>query len=186
MISDIDKYVEFLVEHKLSEHQFLLLWLIKTKNTKSIAHYKKHKDFSISELDDLIEREWIDDFGLVRDNKRTFNIYDFIVTDKFTNAVIVDEEDAYDELKKVYPKWFNIKGTKVPAITGDPLVMAKLYFQCHKGNKLVHAKIVEITANYFKNKPPVEKMENYIKNKRWDDLEEEMGGTQSKDAFNVL
>lgn len=186
MISDIDKYVKFLVEHKLTEHQFLMLWLIKTKNTDAIALYRRNKSFNIAELDDLIERKWIDDFGLVKDNVRTFNIVDFVVTDKF-DKIIIDPDDAYEELCKVYPKWFNFKGIKAPAITGDPDKLAKLYFECHKGNRLIHERIVHITREYHRNKDPMEKMENYIKNKRWEMLEDEIkdsGG--ANDAFKTI
>ena len=125
MISDVSKYVSFLTEHKISEHQFLILWLVHTKDKANIVKYKMtFKEFNIEAIIDLIDRGWIDDFGLVKDGKRSFNIYDFIVTDTFTEAIIVDEEDAYAQLRAVYPKWFNINGRKVSAVGGDPLKIA--------------------------------------------------------------
>jgi hypothetical protein len=185
MISDISKYVDFLTEHEISEHQFLLLWLIHTKDIVNIKKYKKvFKEFNTEAIVDLIDRGWIDDFGLVKDNMRTYNIYDFMVTETFTKAVIVDEEDAYEELKKVYPKWFNIGGNRIPAITGDPRLIAKEYWKCHKGNKLIHQKIVEITKKALEGKPPPVKIENYILNRMWELLEEDTQG--SKDAFTIL
>ena len=186
MISDIGKYIDFLTENKISEHQFLILWLVHTKDKDNIAKYKKvFREFNITELDDLIDRGWIDDFGLVKDGKRTFNIYDFVVTDIFIKAAIVDIDDAYEELKKVYPKWFTINGERVPAIGGDPLKISKMYFQCHKGNKLAHEKIINITKKYHeKTKKPMVKLENYIANRMWELLEEEI--ESSGDSFTSL
>lgn len=185
MITDISKYVEFLADNKLSEHQFLILWLVHTKDKANIAKYIRGLgEFNFEAIEDLIDRGWIDDFGLVKDGKRTYNIYDFIVTDTFIKACIVDEEDAYEELKKVYPKWFTINGKRVPAITGDPLEIAKMYFKCHKGNKLAHEKIVSITKKYHeKNKDPMMKIQNYIANRTWELIEED---TNTPDAFTTL
>jgi hypothetical protein len=186
MISDVSKYVDFLTEHEITEHQFLILWLVHTKDVKNIAKYKnKFKEFDTKAVIDLIDRGWIDDFGLVKDGKRSYNIYDFIVTDTFTKAIIVDEEDAYEELRKVYPKWFTINGRKAPAAGGDPLKIAKMYHACHKGNRLEHLRIVEITRKYHEiHKDPLVKIEVYIANKMWNDLEEDSQG--SKDAFSSM
>ena len=188
MITDISKYVDFLATNKLNEHQFLILWLVHTKDKDNIALYRrKIGDFDVTQIDDLIDRGWIDDFGIIKDNKRDFNIYDFIVTNKFTKAVLADEEDAFEELKKVYPKWFTINGRKVPAVAGDPDIMAREYrIRGHKGNKLEHERIINITKTYYENKPPDMKLENYIKNKHWTLIEEEPPGSgKSFDAFNI-
>lgn len=187
MISDVSKYVAFLATNKLTEAQFLILWLIHTKDVDNIAAYKRGLgDFNIEAIEDLVHRRWVEDFGLIKDNRRSFNIYDFIVTDKFTKAVLADEEEAFEELKKVYPKWFTINGIKRPAIGGDPDAMAREYrIRGHKGNKLEHDRIVDITRRYYENKDqPDMKLENYIKNKHWTLIEEELPGIKF-DVFNM-
>src|SRR5687768_18223813 len=116
MISDVSKYVDFLTKNKLSEHQFLILWLIHTKDKKNIAKYREtFGNFNLDAIDDLINRGWIEDFGLVKDNVRTFNIYDFLVKDKFAKIIVVDEDDAYDELCKNYVRFIDVKGVKYAA-----------------------------------------------------------------------
>lgn len=187
MITDVSKYVDFLATNQLTEHQFLILWLVHTKDKDNIALYRrKVGDFDISAIDDLIERQWLDDFGLIKNNRREFNIYDFIVTDKFTKVVLADEEDAFEELRKVYPKWFTIGGIKKTAVGGDPDKMAHEYrMRGHKGNKLEHDRIVDITRKYYEGKSePDMKLENYIKNKHWTLIEEELPGRQF-DVFNM-
>jgi len=188
MISDINKYVAFLTSNNLTEHQFLILWLVHTKDINNIALYKrKFGSFNVDAIIDLIDRGWIDDFGLVKENTRSYNIYDFIVTDKFTKVVVIDEEDSYEELCKVYPGWMFIKGTKYPAITGDPRIIAKHYFAYHKGNRLIHEEVLNITKTWFERKEYAqEKIENYILNRRWNLLKEEINKGVGKDVFKVL
>lgn len=188
MISDINAYVDFLTKNKISEHQFLILWLVHTKDKENIKKYKQSfGEFDLHALQALIDRNWLDDFGLVTDNIRTFNIYDFIVTDKFTNVVVIDEEDSYEELCKVYPNWLFINGVKIPAVTGDPSINSKEYFRYHKGNRLAHQRVVSILRKWFANKPYAqEKISNFILNRRWNLLDEEMNKGVGQDMFKTL
>lgn len=186
MITDIDKYVDFLTENKITEHQFLILWLVHTKDEKNIIRYKRaFGQFNIDQVRDLIEKRFIDDFGTIKDGKIEFNIYNFVVTDKFSEKVIVDEEDAYLELCSIYPKWMVVKGTKWPMIKGDPYKIAKEYYKSHKGNKLSHQRVLNITQQYFSNHPVQGNIEDYILNRRWNLLEDEIV-VGSKDVFKTL
>lgn len=185
MITDIDKYVSFLADNKLTEHQFLILWLIHTKDENNIKRYKQSfGQFDVGQVIDLINRKWIDDFGIVKDNKQEFNIYKFIVGEKFAK-LIIDQEDAYEELCVVYPKFMDVKGTKYPMIKGDPYKNAKEYFKYHKGNKIKHEEAVDITKKYYTNHKVTGNIEDYILNKRWKLLKEELGGS-SGDVFETL
>lgn len=193
MISHIDNYIDFLCDHKITEHQFLILWLIHTKDASNITKYKKSfQQFNTNEIIDLIERGFIDDFGLVKDNERTFNIYDFIVTDKFAQVVTIDEEDAYDEFVSVYPPWIlieskGIAGKKVPSITGDPYKLAKEYNKTIKKNRLVHNDIIAIVKEYYKErKYAMEKIENCILNKRWILMKQENEEGKSSDLMTII
>lgn len=186
MISDINKYVDFLTINKLSEHQFLILWLVYTKDQENIKKLKNCRGFDIHAIEYLITHKWLDDFGLVKDNQHTFNIYDFIVTDKFTKVVVIDEDDAYEELVAVYPKWMTIQGIKRPAANGDPYKLAKEYFKYYKGNRIAHNRVIDITERYFKNNPVVEGIEKYILNRRWNLLEEELSSGKGIDVFKTL
>lgn len=186
MITDIDKYVEFLTENKLSEHQFLILWLVHTKDEVNIRKYRQSfGQFNIDQVIDLIQTGWIDDFGLIKDNYKTFNIYDFVVSNKFSNRVVIDEEDAYQELCAVYPPFMDVKGVKWPMIKGDPYQNAKDYYKYHKSNKLKHQEAVEITKAYFATHPVTSNIIDYILNRRWLLFKDLVVGG-SKDVFKTL
>lgn len=188
MITDIDKYVDFLCKHRLSESQFLILWLVYTKDKNNLNKYIQVKgNFSKHDIHYLIDCKFLDyynDRDIINGN---FNMIDFQVSEKFSKIVIIDEDDAYEELCSVYPKWMEVKGTKWPMIKGDPMKIGKSYYKAIKGNKLAHQRVIDITIKYFKNKPVLSNIEDYVLNRRWNLLEEELdksGGSQ--DVFKTL
>lgn len=181
MVIDIDKYVDFLCLHKLSTSQFLILWLIYIKDQNNINKTQEKGLFSKHDLEYLIDTKFLLNYG------SKINIIDYTVSEKFTKAILIDEDDAYEELCSVYPPWMIVKGVKWPMIKGDPYKIAKEYYKCHKGNKLSHERIYSITERYFKTNPVQGNIEDYILNRRWNLLEEDLqksGGLQ--DAFKTL
>jgi hypothetical protein len=187
MITDIDKYVDFLTANEISEHQFLILWLVQNKDINNIKKYKlKFKQFNVEEILDLIDRGFIDDFGVVRD-KQEFDIFNFLVTDKFSKLVTIDYQDAYDNLVMVYPKWVTVQGRKYPTITGDPLKLSKEYLKYHKNNRLATERVERITKEYFANpNAVVTNIEKYILNRLWNIYEEEIVNNPKSNPFTTL
>jgi hypothetical protein len=134
---------------------------------------------------DLIQNGWIDDFGKLKDNYRTFNIYEFVVCNKFSERVVVDEEDAYLELCAVYPPFITVQGKIWPTIKGDPYQNAKEYYKYHKSNKLKHQEVVQITRDYHATHNVAGNILDYIQNRRWL-LFKDMVVGGSKDVFKTL
>lgn len=125
---DISKYVDFLVKNELTEHQFLILWLIYTKDGTNIAKYRKAFDqFDTEQILELVDNGWIEDFGVIRDNLRTYNINNFLVTPKFTDTVVIDGYEAFDELVAHYPRFLKINNIKTSTMTGGYDDLAEYY-----------------------------------------------------------
>lgn len=173
---DINNYIDFLTKNKLTEHQFLMLWLVHTKDAHNVARYKKaFGDFDIDQLEDLIDNGWIEDFGIVRDGKKTYNIADFLVGDKFTEVVVIDEFDAIEELWSAYPHWVRIGGNnKGVAKATDPDVLGQKYIKIIKKNRQLHNRIID-AINKMKKKDPLApmKIENFVVSRHWEVLFEE-------------
>lgn len=188
MVDDIDKYIDVLCELEITEHQFLILWLISNKDEANIAKYRlKFKNFKTNEILDLIDRGFIEDFGVVRDGIQTFNIYDFLITDSFKKRMIVDTDDAFEELVSAYPSFFNIKGQKVPAKAYDER-LAEEYRKYHKNSKSKHDKVIEITKNYhekFTKGFAQKKIEDYIRGKIWIIYEEALKENNADIGFKM-
>jgi hypothetical protein len=51
---------------------------------------------------------------------------------------------------------------------------------------LAHNRVIDITSRYFKDHPPLGKIEDYILNRQWNLLEEELTKGSNKDAFTKL
>jgi len=120
----------------------------------------------------------------IKKYKQTFGDFD---VNAIIKRIVIDEEDSYEELCQVYPKWLLINGSKVPAITGDPVKIAKDYLKCHKKNRIAHERVINITKNWFKSKPYAqEKIENYILNRRWNLYEEELTKGSKENIFQTL
>lgn len=182
MIVDIDKYVNILITQRISAHQFLILWLVHHKDRKNLEHLIATNNISKHDISYLVDINLLQDW-----NNGQGALVDYIVTEKFTRAIFVDEDDAYEQLCSVYPPWMIVKGTKWPMIKGDPYKIGKEYFKCHKGSRSEHERIMNITIKYFKTKPVMGNIEDYILNRRWNLLEKELdksGGGQ--DAIGVL
>lgn len=175
MISDIDKYVDFLVDNDLNEHSFLILWLVHTKDVENIKKYKlKFGNFSSDAIEYLIDRGWLIDLHYSANGLREYNINELLVSDKFVNRVVIDEEDAYEELVRAYPKWIKINGVNRPTTNGNPRELAKEYLKYHRKNKLAHERVLNITTRYFQSNPVFEGIEKYILHRHWNLLEEKL------------
>ncbi len=189
MIEDIEKYVAILCELNITEHQFLILWLVFHKDEKNIAKYKSYKKFNLDEIRELIEKDLLNDFGIIKDGERNFNIYDFLVTDRFISKVVIDRDDAIEELVSAYPSWFNIGGKKIPAKNFDFDKLGAVYFAYHKGSRIKHQKVVAITKDYHEKITggwAQKKIEDYLAGKLWILYEEELGSKGNADISNQV
>lgn len=173
---DIDRYVDFVTENNITEHQFLILWLVHTKDEKNITKYRKAFDhFDIDDITDLIDRGWIEDFGVIKDGVRDFNIYHFVVTDKFTEVVHIDTFEAGDELIRTYPNWLLINNKKISAKSCDHDIVAERYAKIIKNSRQKHDSIIKLIKR-MKEKTEYVSMgiEKFVASRHWLLLEEEL------------
>lgn len=178
MIGDIDKYVDFLSTNNLSPSQFLYLYLCYTQDKKNIDKLSIN-DYDIKYLADT---GWLEGTCTIDGE---YNLYKCNVTKDFINKFAIDEEDAYQQLCDVYPKWIVVKNIPYPTIKGDPAKVAEIYRKYHKNNKHLHEEAVEITKKYYNNHPVTGNIEDYILNRRWL-LLKDMINEFKKDAFSIL
>lgn len=129
ILSNVTDYTEFLIKHKLSTNQFLLLYLlytekmVKTKTGKvsyseGTCLYKwqaKGKGWSQPEIEDLVDKDYLVAFTKpysVQGNTLTgYAIDDLILTQKFYDIMFISTEHAFEELLEIYPDTINVSGT---------------------------------------------------------------------------
>ena len=176
MIDDVNAYVDFMVKHKLSTNQFLLLMLLHTesyfKSQKGLKYKtvgniykwsKEGKGWSEQEIEDLINKDYL--FGIKSQQVNgtiTYSIDQLILTQKFSDIMFVNSTFAFEEILEIYPDTFSINGQIVFTKSGDLDKVQQNYFKLIKGNVLKHEEIKKIIT-YAKERGLCNyKLENFL------------------------
>jgi hypothetical protein len=133
-----DSYVEFLIEHDLTQGQYLLLHLIHKKRSDLI---KKYKEKFPSDDGTMIGMYFIKDLvvkGFLIEDK----INGFVLTKKFLE-IFINKHTACDEIYDIYPTYTNLNGVNIPLTSMDRNVFANLYDKAIQSSILEHLEIVE-------------------------------------------
>lgn len=132
-----DSYVKFLVEHGLTQNQYLLLHLVYKKRPDLIKVYKQAFP---SDDDTMIGQYFIDDLfkkGFLEKKGDTI-----VVSSKFLEAFI-DKHTASDEIFEVYPTHWSKDGVSIPLSAMDRNVFANLYDKAIGSSILEHLEVVK-------------------------------------------
>lgn len=168
MFVDVEKYVSFIAKNKLTQSQFLFMYLIYRKKWKAYKLFKEtcHETDDGTFLgkfltNDLISREFIEKIG------ETGKTGDYKLTEKFTNLYLNDVFIATEELKAAYPAFTVINGNHIPLITIDIFQIAGIY-----GERIDHSveehKEVMKDLLYARDKGVIRmKFENFIRGEMW-------------------
>jgi hypothetical protein len=176
MIDDVNAYVDFMVKHKLSTNQFLLLMLLHTesyfKSQKGLKYKtvgniykwsKEGKGWSEQEIEDLINKDYL--FGIKSQQVNgtiTYSIDQLILTQKFSDIMFVNSTFAFEEILEIYPDTFQINGQVVFTKSGDLDKVQQNYFKLIKGNTVKHEEIKNIIT-YAKERGLCNyKLENFL------------------------
>ena len=117
-----ERYVKFLVKHKISPEQYLLLHLLYENRKDLIEDYKiafkgiNERMVSDKGLKDLIEKGFI---------IKTFS-GSYKLGRPFLD-VFIDADKATEEVFKLYPPFINSRGVDIPLTAMDRKLFAKIY-----------------------------------------------------------
>lgn len=132
-----EQYVNFICKHKLTQGQFLLLYLIYKERLDLIQLYK-----STFPADDgtMIGRLWIDDLVsrgfLIKEGNHTK--VTLLFKQQFCNKI-----DVAEELLKVYPSTTEIDGKIIPLTAIDTIEVANLYITTILDNREEHEEVLK-------------------------------------------
>lgn len=172
MFLEVDRYVDFIIKNKLTQPQFLLMYLIHRKRYSSITKYKEAfptDDGSMigkNALQDLINNGFL--IKVNEENKAN----SFCLTNKFTSLFFKDKFEAIEALIEIYPGFIEIKGTPSPLITTDKYKLASLYAEHIDYSVDEHLLILEDTK-FGREKGLIRcNIEKYITSNMWQKIRE--------------
>ncbi len=170
---DTNRYIPFIIKHKLTQPQFLLLYLLYKKEIHHINAYKKAfptPDGSM--IGDIPLKQLIDEGYLARiknhGNEKVLS-GELILTDKFT-YIFVDSFQAGEELIEAYPAFMVKQGNKMPLKFGDAGNIRKIYAIAISHSKEEHREVLKDVEYAKENGLIMGKLENFILSKAWNDV----------------
>lgn len=162
ILTDVTSYVKFLVTHKLSTNQFLLLYLLYTEKMIKVKSgrisyaegtciYKwqsKGKGWNQLEIEDLVSKDYIIAFKKSYEIEPSKKVYgyavdDVILTSKFSDIMFIAVDQAFEEILDLYPDTFIIEGP-VFTKTGDLDKLSEIYAKLIKNSVVEHEKMKEL------------------------------------------
>ena len=163
-----EKLVGFLSSRKMSANQYLLCHLLYMEEHDLLATLVKDDKlkFTKKEVDDLIENGYL--VKLHGDNSQ----FSFMVTDKFSRAIFVDNEEAGEQLWSTYPKVLDIEGVMQSTRTCDKDDILEVYYKRIRGSKKKHEFVMQMLNRYVDlvktRKMNAMGIEKWVKGENWD------------------
>lgn len=161
----IDEYVEFLIEHNVTQSQLLLLQLVHFGRADLIKKYNAKFPSDDGSMigkyltNDLIDKEFI----VVTPTGK------LKLSEKFAQ-IFVNKEMAFEELFYNYPLTIKSTGHKILAPTLDKKVLINIYNDAILGSIKEHNEILLDLSFGIENNLIDISIERFIKNRFWESL----------------
>jgi hypothetical protein len=187
ILQNVNGYVGFLIEHKLTTNQFLLLYLLYTESmakdekgklryTTAGNIYKWHEEstgWTEGEIKDLIAK----DFAICT-SKENISIDSLILTSKFSEIMFIEANFAFQEFFDTYPSTVNING-ETAFLKGVDLNMLSLLYSKHVNNSAtVHKDIMEALRYGIDRGIIKTRIDKFLSSKMWKTIADMMHNDQ--------
>ena len=167
MFQNVERYVEFITKNKLTQAQFLLLYLIYRKKYECIKIYKERcptEDGSMigkAPLQDLIDRKFI---CPVNEEQKADS---YVLTDKFLLLFIKDIYEASNQFWDKYPGFISINGVPTPLTNMDKYKFALIYGERIDHSVDEHLEVLKDLDFGVKNNLIRSSIENFVRSENW-------------------
>ena len=169
---DTNRYVPFIIKHKLTQAQFLLLYLLYKDEIHHIRDYKKAFPTLDGSMIGGIPLQQLIDEGYIKSIGKGVNSDELQLTEKFT-YIFVDEFEAGEQLIDLYPAFIVKDGKRYPLKLTDRNVLRKAYGKAINNNKEEHKEIIKDVNYAIENNLINGKLENFILSLAWRDIRKE-------------
>lgn len=181
-----DKYIDFIIDNKLTQQQFLLLHLVFRKRWDLLRRYKETfptNDGTIigkTQTDRLLER------GLLTYKKDSSNNTHLTVSDIFRKAYTNDIYIA-DEVYDTYPAFSDgSDGVRYPLLAYDRMSFAKIYLDIINYSQQEHEEILKDIEYGKENNLIKIKISNFLSSQFWKTLRGLRLKDESEENNNII
>lgn len=167
--------LEMLISHRLSADEYICCYLVYVKDFPYMHRYlTEHEGGHFPEhmVRKLVQRGYLIDGNSPHDPRKYVDQY--IVTDKFTQGVLIDTDIAAEQLWNAYPKIVHFSdGSKTfPGRNVSPEVLAVMYRQVIKSDLRKHNRIMEALAWAVENNQIHSGIKSWVATRQWETIEE--------------
>lgn len=173
---EIERYINFIVKNKLTQSQFVFLYLLQRKRYDLLKLYAEANPSTdgtaIGKVlrDDLLARGFI----IKLDEREVANSYQIGQPFKL---IFVDKFEAANELKELYPDFMISKGTRYPLTVVDVYELAPLYGERIGYEYAEHEEVKKDIAYAIDQNLISCKLENFVRSEFWKPLRKARLGT---------
>lgn len=175
MFLNEEKTIDLLVKHKINANQLHFMYLIYSGSSQIYRIANEGKKFYQSEIDDLIDRGFIENMNMTRS---ALNDNYVVLPDSPNGKEILEffNEDITmgDELWNVYPYSFMGGERTFPAKTCDREEISNLYIKRIKGSAKKHREIIALVKRAVAMNLINTGIEKFVKGEQWEFLKEEL------------
>ena len=163
---EIERYVKFIVKHKLTQPQFLFLYLLQRKRYDLLKMYGEAfpsddgKVIGVISRNDLLERGFIIKLDEM-ENAASYTL------GKAFKDIFIDKFEASEMLKDLYPAHGKYDGKIYPLTIIDTYELAPLYGE-RIGYEVAEHNEVMLDLQYgIENNLVKMKLENFVRSEYW-------------------
>lgn len=130
----------------------------------------KGKGWTDSEINDLIDKEFVMDFTKNSGSKHYYEIDRLVLTQKFLEEIFIDCNFAFDEIFEIYPDSTTING-QIAFLKGvDPDDVAKQYTKAIKGSLVKHNEVKELIVFGKQHDLIKHRIDRFVTGRIWEGL----------------
>ena len=167
MFQNVERYVEFITKNKLTQSQFLMLYLMYRKKSECIKIYKEHHPTDDGTMiggnlnKDLIDRGFLEPAPEATEPNR------YVLTDKFLKLFIKDSQEAANQFWDKYPGYVSIQGVNTPLTNMDKYRFTLIYAERIDHSVDEHLEVMKDLEFGVQNNLIRSSIENFVKSEGW-------------------
>lgn len=171
-INDLEEYVDFLIEHKISADAYMFMLLISLDELAILYKFiELNHGLRQKELNSLVERGY-----LINDNSvpNQYMADCYRVSPRFQKLLMKQSHSMVDELWDNYPPYLWIEGSRYNARNIEKANLVIKYLTAIKNSRRKHRKVLK-ALEYGKTHNLINVgLKKFVATEMWDQLELEM------------